>query len=136
MISKIFKKVICVVMCLLLCGSMTAMALKIETPETGIVAPMYANIASHSCSLVISGINSTSSATLRASKSMSLKIKMELQKKKGDVYQTIETWNASRTGTILAVEEDRLINVLANYRLKVTYTAGSETVVYFAYPKK
>ena len=135
MISKILKKVLCVVMCLLICGSTTAMAISIGSPETGIVVPLYQNISSKSCTLDISGINSTSSATLRSSKSMSLKIKMELQKKKSGEYKTIETWDASRTGTILTMEKERLINALASYRLKVTYTAGSETVVSFAYPK-
>ena len=56
------------------------------------------------------------------------------EEKSGE-YKTIETWNASRTGTILTMEEGRLINVLASYRLKVTFTAGSETVVSYAYPK-
>lgn len=135
MISKILKKILCVVMCLMICGSTTAMAIRVDTQETGIVMPAYQNISSKSCTLDISGVNSTSSATLRSSKSMPLKIKMELQKKKSGEYKTIETWNASRTGTILTMEKERLINVLASYRLKVTFTAGSETVVSYAYPK-
>ena len=134
MISKILKKILCLTMCLIMCGSMTAIALNVDSDDAGTVAPMYANIAAKSCSLIISGINSTSSATVRSSKSMSLKIKMELQKKKSGVYQTIETWTDSRTGTILSMEEGRLINILADYRLKVTFTAGSETIVSYAYP--
>ena len=129
MIRKVLKRILCLSMCLLMLGSMTAIALDVDSPETEIVEPRYANISSTGCSLKISGLNSTSSAFIHAKKSMSLKIKMELQKKKSGVYQTIETWNASRTG-----EKDRLINVLADYRLKVTFTAGSETVVSYAYP--
>lgn len=136
MISKILKKILCLTMCLVLCGSMTAIALNVDSSGAGTVAPIYANITTHNCSLTISGINSTSTAVLHAKSSMSLKIKMELQKKKSGIYQTIETWNASRTGIVLTMEEDRLINILADYRLKVTFTAGSETVVYYAYPKK
>lgn len=135
MTRKILKQIVCIIMCLLLCGSMTAVAFDVNSPETEIVTPRYANISSHSCSLTISGVNSTSSATLRSKSSMSLKIKMELQKKKSGTYQTIETWNSSRTGTILSMEEDRLINILADYRLKVTFTAGSESAVSYAYPK-
>ena len=36
-------------------------------------------------------------------------------------------------GTTLFVSESRNINVLCNYRLKVTYTAGSETEVVYKY---
>lgn len=135
MIKKALKRILCVTMCLLMCGSMTAIALDVDSPETEIVTPRYANVSATLCSLTISGVNSTSSAVLHAKKSMSLKIKMELQKKKSGIFQTIETWNASRTGTVLTMEEDRLINVLASYRLKVTFTAGSEELVYYAYPK-
>jgi len=59
---------------------------------------------------------------------------MELQKKKSGTYTTIETWNSSRTGSVLTMSEDRLINVLSEYRLKVTFSAGTETVVAYAYP--
>ncbi len=134
MVRKALKRILCVAMCLLMCGSMAAVALDVDSPETEIVEPRYVNITATTCSFNISGINSTSSAVIHAKKSMSLKIKMELQKKKSGVYKTIETWNASRTGTYLTMEEDRLINVLADYRLKVTFTAGSETVVSYAYP--
>ena len=135
MIRKILKRMICFAMCLLVCGSMTVIAVNMNSADAGIVNPIYTNISVKSCALDISGINSTSSATLHASKSMSLKIKMELQKKKSGTYQTIETWNVSKTGTFLTAEKERLINVLADYRLKVTFTAGSETVVSYAYPK-
>ena len=105
-----------------------------DSPDTKIVEPAYENISANSCSLKISGVNSVSSAVLHAKGSMYLHIKMELQKIKSGIYQTIETWTASRTGMVLTMEEERLINVLASYRLKVTFTAGSETVVYYDYP--
>ncbi len=65
---------------------------------------------------------------------MSLSIKMELQKLKSGEYKTVETWNSSKTGYSIGMEESRLINIFATYRLKVTFTAGSETVVSYAYP--
>ena len=134
MIRKVLKKILCVAMCLIMCGSTAAMALTVDSPDTKIVEPAYENISANSCSLKISGVNSVSSAVLHAKGSMYLHIKMELQKKKSGIYQTIETWTASRTGMVLTMEEERLINVLASYRLKVTFTAGSETVVYYDYP--
>lgn len=134
MIRKVLKKILCVAMCLIMCGSTAAMALTMDSPDTKIVEPAYENISANSCSLKISGVNSVSSAVLHAKGSMYLHIKMELQKKKSGIYQTIETWTASRTGMVLTMEEERLINVLASYRLKVTFTAGSETVVYYDYP--
>lgn len=59
---------------------------------------------------------------------------MELQKKKSGTYETIKTWSVSKTGTYLSVAEKRAINLLADYRLKTTFTAGMETRVAYAYP--
>ena len=58
---------------------------------------------------------------------------MELQKEKSKGYETVETWTSSKTGTVLAMSESRNINVLCNYRLKVTFTAGKETEVVYKY---
>lgn len=92
------------------------------------------NISTNTCSLKISGINSTSIAKMTVAKSMALSIKMELQKVKSGTYTTIETWSSSKTGVTISMEETRLINMLATYRLKVTFTAGSETIIRYAYP--
>ena len=81
------------------------------------VAPLYINI----------------SATLKAKNSVPLKIKMELQKEKSKGYETVETWTSSKTETVLGMSESRNINVLCNYRLKVTFTAGKETEVVYKY---
>ena len=88
------------------------------------VAPLYVNILSHRESIEISGIKANS---------VPLKIKMELQKEKSKSYETVETWTSSKTGTLLAMSESRNINVLCNYRLKVTFTAGKETEVVYKY---
>ena len=93
------------------------------------VAPLYINISSHFEKFEISGIKAICSATLKAKNSVPLKIKMELQKEKSKGYETVETWTSSKTGTVLAMSESRNINVLCNYRLKVTFTAGKETEV-------
>lgn len=98
------------------------------------VATYNMNIRSSECSLTISGINSTSSASMVTNSSMSLKIKMELQKLKNGTYTTVATWSDSITGTVLSMSETRLINALSTYRLVVTFDAGNETIVRYAYP--
>lgn len=98
------------------------------------VTPCFTTISSVSTSFTISGLNSTSSVLLVAKTSTSLYIKIELQKEKSSGYETIETWTKSGTGTVLSLEETRLINVFSNYRIKVTCTAGSETHTKYDYP--
>ena len=66
---------------------------------------------------------------------MALSIKMEIQKKKSSGYETLKTWTGSKTGTYLTMSESRNINLFSDYRLKVTFTAGSEAETTYAYPK-
>lgn len=87
-----------------------------------------------SCFISISGITANCTSSLNARSSTKLSIKMELQKKKSGTYETIKTWSVSKTGTYLSVAEKRAINLLADYRLKTTFTAGTETRVAYAYP--
>ena len=98
------------------------------------VMPCFTTIQSVSTSFTISGLNSTSSVLLLSKVSTSLSIKIELQKEKSSGYETIETWTKSGTGTMLSLEEDRLINVFSDYRIKVTCKAGSETHTTYDYP--
>lgn len=87
-----------------------------------------------SCFISISGITANCTSSLNTRSSTKLSIKMELQKKKSGTYETIKTWSASKTGTYLSVAEKRAINLLADYCLKTTFTAGTETRVAYAYP--
>lgn len=98
------------------------------------VMPCFTTIGSVTTGFSISGLNSTSSVVLVAKTSTSLYIKIELQKEKSTGYETIETWTKSGTGTVLSLEETRLINIFSNYRIKVTCTAGSETHTKYDYP--
>lgn len=98
------------------------------------ISPCYVNINNSISKVSISGIKATCSAVLQSNKSVSLKIKMELQKEKSSGYETVETWTSSKTGTILSMSESRNINILCDYRLKVTFTAGSETEITYKYP--
>lgn len=97
------------------------------------ISPYYVNISTRSAKLSISGIKANCSASVQSNKSVALKIKMELQKEKSSGYETVETWTSSKTGTFLAMSESRNINILCDYRLKVTFTAGSETEVVYKY---
>lgn len=97
------------------------------------ICPCYVNIDRAFANLDISGIKANCSATISANNSMNLKIVMELQKSKSSGYETVETWTSSKTGTYLAMTESRLINVLSDYRLKITFTAGNETEVVYKY---
>lgn len=122
------KKAVSLLLCILMVFSCVQMSVCASAE------PYNLNIATSSCSFDISGINSTSRASMKTASKMSISICMELQKIKSGVYTTIETWSQSKTGISLALEETRLINALATYRLKVTFKAGSETIVRYAYP--
>lgn len=97
------------------------------------LAPCYINIANKSESITISSIKATCAASMSTNRTMRLTIKMELQKKKSNGYETIKTWTSSKTGTRLSMSESRNINALCTYRLKVTFTVGDEQVVTYKY---
>lgn len=93
----------------------------------------YAEINRYNAKLSISGIKATCKASLFAKNPTALKIKMELQKKKSDVYETVETWTKSGNGLKLDLQETRNINRFSKYRIKATFTAGSEKEVVYQY---
>lgn len=105
-----------------------------KTKDENVVSPQYTTISTNSTSIRISGIKATCTTSLTAQYSTSLKIKMELQKKKSGGYETVETWTSSKQGINIVMSESRNINILSDYRLKATFTAGSETTVVYDYP--
>ena len=129
------KKIIALLLALItaisvLGGGVSAIA--DDTEET--VPTRYSVIDSHASRIKISGVTAKCTATLSASYSTSLKITMDLQKKKSGTYSTIKTWTDSRTGISLGAEHSKTINALSTYRLKVTFKAGNETAVVYNYP--
>lgn len=133
--SNIVKKSLSVVLILTMLFSVFAInssASAVEEENT--IMPRWSVINSVGTSFSISGLNSTSSVVLTAKYSTSLYIKIEFQKEESTGYKTLETWEKSGTGTHLSLEETRLINIFADYRIKVTCTAGSETHTTFDYP--
>ncbi len=132
--SNMIKKSLSVVLILTMLFSVFAINSSANTNEEEIIMPRFSTISAVATSFTISGLNSTSSVVLSAKYSTSLYIKIELQKEKSTGYETIETWTKSGTGTVLLLEEERLINIFADYRIKVTCTAGSETYTVYDYP--
>lgn len=129
------KKTVSILLILtMLFSSFTILSSAAVVEDENVVMPRFTTISSVSTSFTISGLNSTSSVLLVAKTSTSLYIKIELQKEKSSGYETIETWTKSGTGDVLSLEEDRLINVFSDYRIKVTCKAGSETHTTYDYP--
>ena len=134
MIKKYTVKVISVLMAALMVLSVgtIAFAEPDDTADMEIVY-RYNSIGSTAILLEISGITAHCSAKLSSQYSTSLYIKMELQKYNGNAYSTIQTWTASRTGTVLTIGKTKTINPSNSYRLKVTFKADNETVVRYDY---
>jgi len=97
-------------------------------------ANRFSVISSTGSSLSISGVTAYCTASLTATSNTSLIIKMELQKKKSGVYETIKTWTDAKAGNHLMVSHTRTINALSTYRMKTTFTAGGESTVSYSYP--
>lgn len=127
-----FKKICSVLLSFLFIFS-SAFISNADIKNDNEIAPCYVNISNCSADLSISGIKAECYATVHSNKSVALKIKMELQKEKSTGYETVETWTDSKTGTFLTMSESRNINILCNYRLKVTFTAGSEVETVYKY---
>ena len=130
-VKKMFKRIVLIALSLFIAlnGAVVCNA-AVNNEE---ITPYYVNIASNNASLNISGIKATCSASLKSNSSVSLSITMELQKEKSSGYETVKTWSSSTMGNYLSMSESRNINILSTYRLKVTFTAGSETVTVYRY---
>lgn len=134
MIKTMNKAVSILLILTMLFSTFAIMSYAIDNEVENVVLPRFTTISSVATSFTISGLNSTSTVALTSKVSTSLYIKIELQKEKSTGYETIETWTKSGTGVSLLLEEDRLINIFSDYRIKVTCTAGSETHVTYDYP--
>lgn len=133
MIKKTFCRLFCVVLALVTVFASSSFSASAAVKDENIAIPYYTTISATTCGISISGITAHCNAGLTSKKSASLKIKMELQKKGSSSYSTVKTWTDSRTGTTLSVTGSKAINLLSTYRLKVTFTAGSETTIVYDY---
>lgn len=133
--SNIVKKSLSVVLILTMLFSTFAINSSAALVEEEYpLMPCWSVINSVGTSFSISGLVATASVSLSSQYSTSLYIKIEFQKEESTGYKTLETWEKSGTGTVILLEETRLINIFADYRIKVTCTAGGETHVKFDYP--
>lgn len=133
--SNILRKSISIILALTMLFSVFAINSSANTSEEeSVIMPRFSVISAVSTVFTISGLTATASVSLTSQYSTSLYIKIEFQKEKSTGYETLETWERSGTGTYLGLEEDRLINVFCDYRIKVTCTAGGETHVKYDYP--
>ncbi len=133
--SNMIKKSLSIVLILTILFSVFAINSFANTvEEENTIMPRWSVLSGVATSFTISGLVATASVSMSAKYSTSLSIKIELQKEKSSGYETIETWTKSGTGYMLSLEEDRLINILADYRIKVTCTADGETHIKYDYP--
>ncbi len=133
--SNIIKKSISIVLVLTMLFSVFAINIFAENvEEENTIMPRWSVIDGVATSFTISGLTSTSSVSLSSKFDTTLYIKIELQKEKSSGYETIETWTKFGNGTYVSLEETRLINVFANYRIKVTCIAGNEQHIKYDYP--
>jgi len=132
--KKTSFKILSVILALLMALSIGTAAFA-ETDDSADIETnnRFSVILSTATTLNISGLTANCAAQMTAKYSTSLKIKMELQKQSSGSYSTVKTWSKSATGIGISLEGSKVINPLSTYRLKVTYTAGSETHVTYKY---
>ena len=100
-----------------------------------IIGDRYTTISNVTTNCYISGATIHCAGTVNAKYDTTIKIKLELQKKKSGSFETIKTWSGSKANTrSYSLSGSRAINLLATYRLKATYTAGSETITVYKNP--
>ena len=93
----------------------------------------YTTISTINSVISKSGVTVTCNSDLSAKYSTNLKITMVLQKSSSGSWTDVKTWTKTGSGTYLSAEESKVINIFSTYRLKVTFTAGSESVTAYAY---
>lgn len=105
-----------------------------ESAEPIVPPTRYTVIRSKSASVSVSGTTASCYAKLTSQSSATLTIKMTLQKKSGSTWSNVQSWTASKTGTSLTMSKTKSVTSGGTYRLKVVFTAGSETVNQTVYP--
>lgn len=133
--KKSFKKLIAFLLVFMLIFLLTVYnnALNTSALEQEVDGVKYSTILSNRSNISKNGIIVTCKASLEARYSTNLKIVMTLQKNTSSGYTDVKTWTATGSGTYLDAEESRVINILYTYRLKVTFTAGNESVTTYSH---
>ncbi len=130
------KKLISIILCLVMLFSVFSVSFVSHAAvvnNSNEITPLYTTIATYVAAFEVSGLKATASVSLTSQVSTSLKIVVYLQKETSDGYETVKTWTKTGTGYALLLEETATANIFLNYRIKVTMTAGSETITVFRY---
>ncbi len=134
--KKFLKKSISIFLCLTIIFSVFSISLisnAADSESENTIMPRYSTIASYGVGFDVSGFTATARANLTSQISTNLKIVIYLQKETSDGYETVKTWTETGTGYGIALEESATVNIFLNYRIKVTMTAGSETITVYRY---
>ena len=135
--KNIIKKSLSIILCLVMLFSVFSVSFvsNAAVVDNGNeIMPLYTTIESYIAIFDVSGLKATASVSLTSQVSTSLKIVVYLQKETSDGYETVKTWTATKaSGYSLVLEESATANIFLNYRIKVTMTAGSETITVFRY---
>lgn len=130
------KKSISIILCLVMLFSVFSVSFVSNAAvvdNSNEIMPLYTTIETYGVNFEVSGFTITAVANIKSQVSTSLKITIYLQKETSNGYETIKTWTKSGTGYSLALSETATANIFLNYRIKVTMTAGSETITVFRY---
>ncbi|MCH5316938.1 MAG: hypothetical protein J1E05_03075 [Eubacterium sp.] len=98
------------------------------------IMPCFTTIMSETYDIQINGLKATLTASLIPKYTTTLQITLELQKYTSGSWKTDKTWIATAYDDYLITDGSKLINVFADYRLKVTFKADQETSVRYRYP--
>lgn len=134
--KNIFKKALSIILCLVMIFSVFSVSLITNAAEgepENVIMPRYSTIAGYGVDFQVSGFTATAAANLSSQVSTNLKIVIYLQKETSSGYETVETWTKTGTGYGIALEKSATANIFLNYRIKVTMTAGSETITVYRY---
>lgn len=134
--KKVIKESISIILCLVMLFSIFSVSFISNAAiidNGNEIMPLWTTIDSYIVNFDVSGLKATASVGLTSQVSTSLKIVIYLQKETSDGYETVKTWTKTGSGYNLALEETATANIFLNYRIKVTMTAGSETITVFRY---
>lgn len=133
MLKSVRSKPAKILICLLMMISVLSPSMAVAAADESEIQPMAVVIDSFTVGLTISGITATCEASVSADYRTNLRITMELQKSTSSGYENVQTWTSSGYGVYLQMSEKKTINILSDYRLKVTVTAGTESKVAYDY---
>lgn len=127
------KKAICIIVMMLLLaagagGVNVNAAVRAVVPEDGGIQPLYTDTQSAKVTLTISGGNVTATTSVKMLRKSDIAITMKLQKKAGEYWLTIKTWEGSKENA-LSYELSKPYTVASgSYRVQAVIKAGADSI--------